>query len=231
MMGELAPYSFLNDDIVMLLFILNITCMAYVFSMNGASIAERAKSMFYNAKQAAPYNDRTHITKICNLLLYAQTILNASIVALGYMQYSVPCPSNTKAHIAIALFFTLITIALFAKRLLYDIYNTTLISSAAANEWRQSYFFTIQLMGFVLLPLVVCIIFVKNFSKTFYLIYLLFATTIHSIAIIKGASKIIFNKKHYYLDIFLYLCALELLPMAFLWKTIHIPNAFLIIKF
>lgn len=226
-----VTYNLLTDNTMQLLFVLNIVGMAYVFLMNGSSIAERAKSIFYYGKQSNPFNDRTHITKICNMLLYLQTIFYCSIVAFAYMQYSTPFIVGATPHIVFAAFFLLFTIALLLKRVIYDACNLTLFSNTIAQEWRHSYFFTIKLTGFLLLPLVVCVIFVRDFSKLYYTIYLIFAMLIYIAVVISTAIKIIFKKKCNYLDIFLYLCALELLPMAFLWKTIHIPNAFLIIKF
>lgn len=210
---------------------LNIVGMAYVFLMNGSSILERAKSMFYHGKQSNPYTDRTHITKICNLLLYLQTIFYCSIIAFGYMQYGTQYATGATPYIILSAFYLTFTVALIAKTLLYEACNITLFSAEAAHEWRQSYFFTVKLGGFILFPLVICIIFIRDFPKLYYTIYLIFATLLYTAVVIISAIKIIFKKKCYYLDIFLYLCALELLPMAILWRTLHIINAFLIIKF
>ena len=231
MTGGAVTYNLLTDNTMQLLFVLNIVGMAYVFLMNGSSIAERAKSIFYYGKQSNPFNDRTHITKICNMLLYLQTIFYCSIVAFAYMQYSTPFIVGATPHIVFAAFFLLFTIALLLKRVIYDACNLTLFSGTVAQEWRHSYFFTIKLIGFLLLPLVVCVIFVRDFSKLYYTIYLIFAMLIYIAVVISTAIKIIFKKKCNYLDIFLYLCALELLPMAILWRTLHLTNAFLIIKF
>ncbi len=231
MTSNAIPYNFLSDNAMMLLFVLNIIGMAYVFMMNGSNILERAKSMFYHGKQSNPYTDRTHITKICNLLLYLQLFFYCSIIAFGDMQYSTPYYVGKTPYIVLAAFYLLAAIALLAKRVLYDLCNATLFSEEVAREWRQSYFFTIKLSGFILFPLVVCIIFIKDFSKTYYTIYLIFALLIYTAVVISSAIKIIFKKKCFYLDIFLYLCALELLPIAILWRTIHVINAFLIIKF
>ena len=41
-----VPYNITNDNVIMLLFIVNIIGMAYVLMMNGTSIIERAKGIF-----------------------------------------------------------------------------------------------------------------------------------------------------------------------------------------
>ena len=60
--------------------------------------------------------------------------------------------------------------------------------------------------------------------------FLIFATLLYAIVVICSAKKIIFKKKCIGLDIFLYLCALEFLPLAILWRAIHVINAFLTTK-
>ena len=61
-------------------------------------------------------------------------------------------------------------------------------------------------------------------------IYSILTLALHIYAIIKGAYKIIFAKKCIYVDIFLYLCALEFLPIAIVWKTILQLGDFITIK-
>ena len=168
--AEAIPYNLLNDNAIMSLFVLNLVGMAYVFLMNGSSIVERAKSMFYHGKQSNPYNDRTHITKLCNLLLYLQTTFYCSIIAFGGIQYTTAFARGTTPHILLAALCLLVAAALLVKRVLYHICNITLFSAAAAREWNESYFFTIKLTGFILLPLAICVIFVKGFSITYYTI-------------------------------------------------------------
>lgn len=174
--------------------------------MNGSSIVERAKSMFYHGKQSNPYNDRTHITKLCNLLLYLQTTFYCSIIAFGGIQYTTTFTRGTTPHILLAALCLLVAAALLVKRVLYHICNITLFSAAAAREWNESYFFTIKLTGFILLPLAICVIFVKGFSIAYYTIYLIFATLLYAIVVICSAKKS-FSRKNASVWIFFYIFA------------------------
>ena len=81
MTGALAPYCMTNDNIIMLLLIFNLVGIAYALLMNGAGILERTKCIFYYENKSTPYNDRTHITRICNALLDFQFFFHATIVA------------------------------------------------------------------------------------------------------------------------------------------------------
>ena len=231
MMGEAAPYSLVGDNIIMSLFVLNLLAMAYVFLMNGHNILERAKSIFYYGKQSKPYNSRTHITGICDTLLYLQTIFYGSITIFGQTLYSnADGIKSSTAYTALATYAVTLVVAVLLKAVVTDVCNRTIYGKEAACEWSRSFFFTIKLLGFLLTPAVICTIFIKDLPEQYYTIYIIFATLIYLIVVISNSLKNIFSKKSYYLDIFLYLCALELLPMAILWKTIHSTNVFLIIK-
>ena len=231
MTGAPIPYCLINDNIVMLLFVTNLLAMAYVFLMNGSNILERAKSMFYYGKQSNPYNDRTHITRICNILLYWQAIFYGSITLFGYMQYNeLAGIGNRAAYTSLACYAIMLTMALLLKGVFDFLCNSTLFGQQQAQEWNQSFFFTIKMLGFLLFPAVICAVFLEDFPKTYYTIYIIIVTLLYLVTIFTRLLKIIFAKKRNYLDIFLYLCALEILPLAILWKIAHEPSFFLTIK-
>ena len=85
MTNELAPYCMTNDDAVMMIFVMNIIGIAYALLMNGSGIVERLKCMFYYESKSTPYNSRTHIARICNILMYVQTLYYSAIIASEYI--------------------------------------------------------------------------------------------------------------------------------------------------
>lgn len=231
MTGESIPYCMVNDNVLMSLFVFTLIGMAYVFIMNGGSIVERVKAMFYYGKQQSnPYNDRTHIAGICNMLLYWQVVFYASILSLKYIQHGNRLFIGAEPYMVFITLAILFALLLPVKWLMFELCNRILFSNSAAQEWRYSYFFTIKLIGFLLFPLVVCSVFIKSFSMAYFMVYIIFAMLVYIYTFTRNCIKIIFSKKHIYLDIFLYLCALELLPMAILWRIIHQINVYLTIK-
>ena len=225
-----ATYSLVNDDIVMSLFILNIVGVSYVFLMNGASILERIKCIFYYENKSTPFNDRTHITKICNMLLYAQTIFYSTIVTLDYLQESEKVDLGRGSFTALAGLSVLFGCVLLLKRVGYSIVNNIMFTKAIAQEWNDLYFFTIKLLGFAMVPAVIIILFMPGIPFIFVEIYLTFVLLAYLYTIFCGLIKIIFQKKRNFLDIFLYLCALEFLPIAMVWKSVLQLNEFITIK-
>lgn len=225
-----APYNIINDNIIMLLFIVNIIGMAYVLLMNGTSIMERAKGIFYYERNSMPFNDRTHITRICNMLMYAQSIFYLTIISMVELQKAGNLTLAGNALVYTLAFALLFTAVLIAKRWIYDLVNNILYTKKETQDFRETYFFTIKILGFVLAPAAIALLFVPAIDASYVNFYLLLILVVYVYTIVNGLFKIIFNKKGNYLEIFLYLCALEFLPIAMVWKSVLQLSEFITIK-
>jgi hypothetical protein len=230
MTEALAPYCMTNDNIIMMLLVLNLVGIPYVLLMNGANILERAKCIFYYENKSTPYNDRTHITKICNLLMNFQTIFFATIVTAGYIDGN--CFNITREN-SITLLGTLaalFTVVFLIKRGVNSVINNILFSKGTSEEWNSFYLFTTKLWGFTLAPAALAILFIPAIPLKYVEYYSILTLVAYICTLIRGVYKIIFAKKCIYVDIFLYLCALEFLPIAMVWKTILQLSDFITIK-
>ena len=230
MTEALAPYCMTNDNIIMMLLVLNLVGIPYVLLMNGANILERAKCIFYYENKSTPYNDRTHITKICNLLMNFQTIFFATIVTAGYIDGN--CFNITREN-SITLLGTLaalFTVVFLIKRGVNSVINNILFSKGTSEEWNSFYLFATKLWGFTLAPAALAILFIPAIPLKYVEYYSILTLVAYICTLIKGVHKIIFAKKCIYVDIFLYLCALEFLPIAMVWKTILQLSDFITIK-
>ncbi|MBO5866109.1 MAG: DUF4271 domain-containing protein [Bacteroidaceae bacterium] len=231
MTNALAPYNMTNDNIILLLLIFNLVGISYVLLMNGANILERTKCIFYYENKSNPYNDRTHITKICNSLMDFQTIFYATIVTTAIVDehcFNITTENAIETIGTIAATFALF---LIIKRGLYGIVNNILFSRSVSEEWDSFHLFATKLLGFTLTPAALTILFLPEIPLKFVAIYSILTLLMYLYTIIRGCAKIIFAKKCIYVDIFLYLCALEFLPIAMVWKTIQQLSDFITIKF
>ena len=225
-----VPYNITNDNVIMLLFILNIIGQAYVLLVNGASIIERLKATFYYERSSAPFNDRTHITRICNGLMYAQTTFYLTIITLAILQRSgTPIVAGNALIYAGSIALLFITV-LPVKKLVCDLVNNILYTKKEAYEFSEKYLFTIKLLGFALAPPAIALLFVPGINTYYVHFYLILTAIAYIYAITNGLFRIIFTKKGNYLEIFLYLCALEFLPIAMVWKSVLQLSEFITIK-
>ena len=230
MINEIAPYCMTNDNVIMMIFVMNIIGISYVFLMNGAGIIERLKCMFYYESKSTPFNNRTHIAKICNVLLYIQTLFYSTILASQFiLQKGIYQDKSTILPLAGTLTALFVLVLLF-KLISYDAVNAILFDKRKVTEWREFYFFTIKVLGFAFTPAVITVLFIHDISLNIVKFYLLFVLITYIYTIFSGLIKIIFIQKHNYLDIFLYLCALEFLPMGIVWKLVLQVSVFLTIK-
>lgn len=230
MTDMLAPYNLANDNTIQLLFILNIIGICYVLMMNGANIFERAKCIFYYENKSTPYNDRTHVTRICNLLMDFQTIFYVVIICYALLgEHIIDMTKNSSAAIMGAL-AAILTLAFLIKRGIQFIANSILFSNAISREWDSFSLFTTRLSGFALAPAAIAILFVPAISMKSVEIYSILIIIAYFYTTINNLNKIIFIKNRIYIDIFLYLCALEFLPMAMVWKTVLQLDDFITIK-
>ncbi|MBQ2808555.1 MAG: DUF4271 domain-containing protein [Bacteroidaceae bacterium] len=230
MTGTPAPYSMTTDNTVMLLFIMNIIGISYVILMNGTSIVERLKGIVYYHHKSEPFNDRTHITRICNALMYAQTILYLTIISLAELRSITHLAMENAPVTYLSVFAGAFILFFILKRVAYDIVNSILYSKKEMLEWRNLYFFTIKLLGFALAPAVIAILFIPALPLNYVNFYIFLTGVIYICTITGSLIKIIFPKKRNYLEIFLYLCALEFLPMAMVWKSLLQLSGLITIK-
>lgn len=231
MTGVPVPYSTSNDSLMLLLLVLGIVGACYALASNGSSIAERIKNMYFYTGQTNPYNNRTDISRFGSIVLYSMVVICSVIISVRCMQYSGNFDLDRDDYTVPVTLAGLFILYLFVKRAMYDIVNLTLYTKKQAEEWRLSYFFTIQLMGFVLLPLAAVIVLYPSLSDIFIVVYMVSAIIIYLVMLIIRCINIVFCEKCYFFDIFLYLCAIELQPIALMWYAIHGTNLFNLIKF
>ena len=165
-----------------------------------------------------------------DLIMDFQTIFYATIVVAGVVDeycFNITKENSIMTLGAIAIIFTGF---LLIKRVLHSIVNNILFSKSISEEWNSSYFFATKLWGFTLAPAALAILFVPAVPLKYVGYYSILTLALYLYTIISGVYKIIFEKKCIYVDIFLYLCALEFLPMAMVWKTILQLSDFITIK-
>lgn len=231
MTGAPIPYSFGNDNLLQTLFLFNILGIAYVFVLNGGSVLQRIKSLFYYSRNSKPYNNQTHINRVCNLILYAQCVFSLSVLAFTQARYDCGALYLKNSYIYIGTYVLFFALVIVLKRLTYDIVNHILFTEHQKREWRNSYFFTMQLTGLLLFPLTTALLILPEVPQQAFTIYLTSSALIYLLMLIKQCKGIIFSQKSYFLDIILYLCTLEIIPIAVLVKAIRELNLFLTINF
>ena len=230
MTAESIPYALGTDNLILSLFMASLLSMAYLFQRDGSSIVERVKNIFYYTSSATPYNTRTAISSCGNVILYCNTILYGSIIATGYvLRYN---KSDEEGGYRFILSFALLfTLTQLFKLIIYNIVNRVLFNEKQAREWNSIFLFTNQIVGFLILPIAALLILYPQIHSLIFWPSIAIASIIYLYILSIRCFNIIFNKSFYFLDIFLYLCAIEFVPFVILWHVIYRTNLFLMINF
>lgn len=224
MTGLPIPYSMNSDNLLMSLFMLDMLGYVYLLPADGNNIAERLKNMFYYTDNNTPYKNRVEISRIGNIILYAQTIFHIAIVTMGILLQQGMHDVSTAPHTVFILCALASMLFLVAKRIIYDFVNKVLFGTKQAESWRNSYFFTTQIAGTALWPIIAATILFHPIPEIILYGSLFIVLVIYLSMLSMRCFNIIFTNKHCFLDIFLYLCAIELLPLGLAWRSIHTTN-------
>lgn len=106
------------------------------------------------------------------------------------------------------------------KGLIYAVVNWVFFKSGQNVRWVSSYFFLSGVFSFLLYPFALIVLF-AGFSVKLLTLILLFLFILYEIMLF---YKLLVNfkvKKYGYLLIFLYFCAVELLPALFVWQKVR----------
>lgn len=231
MSGTGIPYFIGNDNLLTTLFMLSTLGVAYIIVLNGGSILQRLKNIFYYTGNSKPYNSQTHINRFSNIILDAQAILFLSIVAYARMQYTGTEIIPEKMHLLWLLYFAAFMLFFVLKRIVYATVNSILFSKKQEREWKELYLFTIRVFGCLLFPLITAQLVIPEIKEGFYIAHISTSGILCLLMLIKGGRRIIFPQNKGFLDIFLYLCTLEILPIMVLFKATGNLNTFLTINF
>lgn len=221
MTGLPIPYCMNSDNLILSLFMLDMLGYAYLLPVDGGNIAERMKNMFYYTGNSTPYKNSVKISLTGSVILYAQTIFHCAVITMGILLQRGEHDICSAPHTAFAICAAACTLFLPAKRIVYDFVNNVLFGAKQAEQWRSSYFFTIQITGTALWPLAAATILAPAVHPVILYGFLIAMLVIYFAMLSMRCFNIIFTGKHCYLDIFLYLCAIELLPLGLAWRSIQ----------
>ena len=213
--GIPLPYTLRSDDMVTASVLFCIVIVAFLISQQRLFFVKQLSNLFY----ISPSDEIKNGTS---------TEVNTQLVLVGVLSLLMGISSFYIANETIAsdyifetrFFMVLILSALFlvyfsAKWVLQTTVNTVFFDMVSNNKWKQSSLFLLALMGILVLPLVLLQLYF-DFSVKSSLFYFCFVLFLNKIVTFYKCWEIFFKQNGYFLQIILYLCALEIVPLALL---------------
>jgi len=229
--GDPIPYSLAGDDLITSLLLGCFLIAALTLSKLRYFILKQLKDIY----RPTDRNRSTDITETSGemwfqLFLVFQTCLICSILWMWVMRETVGRTFIFEPYQIISLLTLFFAAYFFAKMLLYDFVNWIFFTPSQTDHWRKSNFFIVSLEGILLFPIVLLVVYFNLSLRT---------TTICVIIIVTLVKMMVFYKQYttflkenaIVLQSFLYLCALELLPLCSLYGALRIISGLMRINY
>ena len=228
--GDPVPYTVAGDNFVtgLLLFCFILACVAC--SQSRQFIIRQARRFF-----RAPSQGTTVITETSNELrfqvfLVLQTCL---LVAIGYFLYSRASISDTftiDQYLVITIYAGVVATYFCIKALLYTITHWIFFDRKKNEQWMKANLFLTSSEGVMLFPVIMLMAYF-NFSLQAAIIYWFVVLGLVKILSFYKSYIIFFRRKGAFLQIILYFCALEVIPLFALWGGLVLISHYLKINF
>lgn len=230
--GDPLPYAMRNDDAVTSL-LLALLVMSLIATMRSRRfIGRQLKSLFY-----APHSENVTVIPETGVEMGFQTFLVAvtcvllALLAQSYAQKFVAQTFMlpTEYHLA-GIFLALFAAYFLLRRTLYEAVNRVFFDRRRNRQWTKTLLFITASEGILLFPAVMVYVYFDmplESVLTYFTIVLVFV----KIFTFYKCFDIFFRQNKPYLQIFLYFCALEIVPLASLWGVLAIVGNNLKVNF
>ena len=217
--GEPIAYSIHNDDIITSL-LLTLFILAVIAFSNTRQFVIRQTKNFFNIHREG----LTEITETAVEIRFQTFLafLNCLLVALLFYFYTLYAIGDTfilaSQYILIAIFLALSSVYFLFKVVLYTFVNGVFFDGKKNRQWIKSYLYIYSVEGALLFPIVILWAYF-DLSIQIAAIYVVIVLIIVKILVLFKCFLIFFRQSVVKLQIILYFCTLEIIPMFFLWEA------------
>lgn len=223
--GDPVPYSIARDNVITLLLLGCFVLALIAYSKSKGFILRQAKDFF-----RPPHNEKmTAISETSGELrfqffLVLQSSLLMALIFFFYVQRNITDTFIIDQYQVIGVFAAIITVYAMLKAVAYSVTGWVFFDRRSNDLWIKSFLFLLAMEGVCLFPIVML--------RAYFEIAV--QTTLICTAIVLGIFKLLSLYKSYLiffrngghsLQIFLYFCTLELMPLAMLIGALMITTA------
>ena len=214
--GDPVPETLSNDSLISGLLILCFLLMTLAFSRISGFIGRQIKDFFYVQKGEHSVEETGDEIKFQIIF----SVITCFICSLLYYLYVLTMVDNTfvfsTEHLLLGVIFLVMAAYFLLKFLLYTIVNNIMFDGSRNKKFLTTLIFLISMEGVLLFPvLLLCTYF--QFPIHNAAIYTFLVVFFFKILIFYKTYVIFFAQKALYVQIFLYFCALEMVPLLSLW--------------
>ena len=230
MAGDPVPYNISNDNIIssFLLGCFILSLLAFAISKN--FVVQQIKDFFHIPRREDIKTPTSG--EVIALLFFA--LQNCLMLAMAYFFYVKTYVADTfifaEEYLFIGLIFLILFVYTFLKYPLYTMVNYTFFNGKNNGQWTHTMLILSAIEGALLFP---AILFQSYFdsSPQYIIFYAVFVLVLVKILTFYKCYVIFFRKNGLFLQIILYFCTLEIIPLLALWGGLGIITNALTINF
>ncbi|MBD9300136.1 MAG: DUF4271 domain-containing protein [Prevotella sp.] len=228
--GDPIPYTVAGDDFVTALLLFCFLIASIAFTKSRQFIIRQAKTFFRTPSYGTTVITETSSELRFQFFLCLQTCL---LIAIGFFLYSRASVGDTftiDQYQVISIYAGYVGVYFLLKALLYSIVGWVFFDRKKNEQWMKSYLFLVSSEGVLLLPAILLMTYF-GFSLESAMIYTLVVVGITKILSFYKCFIIFFKRNGTFLQIFLYFCALEVVPLFALSGGLVLISHYLKINF
>lgn len=223
-LGDPAPYSVSNDNMVAGTLLLCFALAMIAASMSSNFITRQIKELFHR-----PYR-RTNVGETAREVRFQLFLVLQTSLLLSITYYLFTGSSAGEKYIIdspiliVAIFLAIFLSYFFAKNLLYTLVNWVYFDRKSNQQWSRLGLFLISAEGVLIFPAVLLLIYF-GLPVQYTLFYIATVIVFAKLLLFYQGYVIFFKRTAASLQIILYFCTLELMPlMALLGILVYTDN-------
>ena len=230
MAGDPIPYSYANDHLVTSLLIIGFLLIAFTFSRMSNFIVGQAKNFIRPSKNSLSLSETSGE-------IYMQIILTGLtciVYALLYYLYATEFLASTyvtsSEYALLGIFLGVFVVFYLLRFGLYTMVNNLFFDSDRNKKFLTSLLYISSLEGLLLYPALALMAFMHLPAQNA-IWYCIIVLILVKIMTFYKSFTIFFKQNDLFLQIFLYFCALEMVPLMTLWGGLSVIVDILKINF
>ena len=229
--GDPVPYTVHADNLVTGLLLFSFVMIVIAFSSVKDFLLRQIKSFFYFSHDAASEMSETAVELRFQFFLVVLASLLISLLFYFYTLYYIGETYILRSpYYLILIYWGIMMVYYLLKAMLYTIVNWVLFDGKRNKQWIKSLLFIIALEGLMSIP---AVIMGPYFDMPIHKVEIYFAIMLilAKLMTFYKCFIIFFRQNVVGLQIILYLCALEIVPLLALWGVLDITANSLKINF
>ncbi len=229
--GDPVPYTLRNDNVITVLLLVCFIVSMASFANSRRFFARQAKRFFRKPRVDDHGETGTSSEVRLQLFLVGQAALLLSLFQYFYTQQNIGTTFILSSQYQlIAIFFGMWVGYFVVRGLLYTLVNAVFFDLRKNMAWLRSLLFLTAMEGVALLPVVLLLVYFSLSMNSVFICAITILLLFKILTFYKCYS-IFFRCRGGFLQIFLYFCALEAIPLAALWGALMLVGNYLKINF